>query len=139
VRVLDWRLGVQEEGQESPQCCLCPVSGGALKKTTEAGLWCHATCMQWIPEVTVEDLNRMEPVSHIKAIQKERWDLNCSVCRQTPTPWAATFHAPSTDLLYLNHQWVGVGRSVVVLHEEMVVGSSHARWWLDFLTADRVE
>lgn len=74
-------MGLQEEGQEGPQCCLCPVSGGALKKTTEPGLWCHAACMQWIPEVTVEDLNRMEPVSHIKSIQKERWDLNCSVCR----------------------------------------------------------
>lgn len=81
-------VDAQEEGQEGPQCCLCPVSGGALKRTTEPGLWCHAACMQWIPEVTVEDLNRMEPVSHIKSIQKERWDLNCSVCRQSLSPAA---------------------------------------------------
>ena len=79
-------VDAQEEGQEGPQCCLCPVAGGALKRTTEPGLWCHAACMQWIPEVTVEDLNRMEPVSHIKSIQKEHWDLNCSVCRHGFTP-----------------------------------------------------
>ena len=37
--------------------------------------------MQWIPEVTVEDINRMEPISHIRSIQKERWDLNCCICK----------------------------------------------------------
>lgn len=36
----------QEEGGREPQCCLCPVTGGALKPTTEPGLWCHAACMQ---------------------------------------------------------------------------------------------
>ena len=72
---------MQEEGEEAPPCCLCPVSGGALKQTTEADLWCHAACMQWIPEVTVEDINRMEPISHIRSIQKERWDLNCCICK----------------------------------------------------------
>lgn len=35
------------------QCCLCPVTGGALKPTTIPGLWAHLTCMQWIPEVFV--------------------------------------------------------------------------------------
>ena len=75
---------LQEEGGKAPQCCLCPVSGGALKRTTDDGLWCHAACMQWIPEVTVEDITRMEPVSHIKSIQKERWDLLCCVCKYGP-------------------------------------------------------
>jgi hypothetical protein len=36
------------------QCCLCPIMGGALKPTTlEGDQWCHAACMQWIPEVCV--------------------------------------------------------------------------------------
>ena len=55
--------------------------GGALKPTTLPPLWCHATCMQWIPEVTVEDVARMEPVSHIENIQKERWELTCCICK----------------------------------------------------------
>lgn len=42
---------LKEEGKPPPQCCLCPVAGGALKPTTIPGLWAHAACMQWIPEV----------------------------------------------------------------------------------------
>lgn len=42
---------LKEEGKPAPQCCLCPVAGGALKPTTVPGLWCHAACLQWIPEV----------------------------------------------------------------------------------------
>ena len=42
---------LKEEGKPPPQCCLCPVAGGALKPTTISGLWAHAACMQWIPEV----------------------------------------------------------------------------------------
>ena len=33
------------------QCCVCPTVGGALKPTNLRGLWCHAACLQWIPEV----------------------------------------------------------------------------------------
>ena len=42
---------LKEEGAPAPQCCLCPVTGGALKPTTIPGTWCHITCMHWIPEV----------------------------------------------------------------------------------------
>ena len=43
---------LKEEGQPVPQCCLCPVTGGALKPTTLRGIWCHVACMHWIPEVS---------------------------------------------------------------------------------------
>lgn len=74
----------QEEGGKAPQCCLCPISGGALKPTTTSGLWCHATCMQWIPEVSVENVTLMEPVTNITSIQKERWELMCCICKCAP-------------------------------------------------------
>ena len=74
-------MAAQEKDAKPPQCCLCPVMGGALKPSTDKGLWAHAACMQWIPEVSVEDVTRMEPVSHIKSIQKERWDLLCVICK----------------------------------------------------------
>ena len=51
VSLLNVSTALQEEDKPPPQCCLCPVTGGALKPTTEDGLWCHAACMQWIPEV----------------------------------------------------------------------------------------
>ena len=72
---------LQEQDKLAPQCCLCPVSGGALKPAEGDDLWCHAACMQWIPEVSVKDVARMEPVCHIKSIQKERWDLMCCICK----------------------------------------------------------
>lgn len=35
-----------------------------------------------VAQVTVEDTSTMEPVDRIQAIQKERWELLCGVCRQ---------------------------------------------------------
>lgn len=75
------QLQCVQDDSKPPQCCLCPIEGGALKPTTEPGLWCHATCLQWIPEVSVGDDRRMEPVTHIRSIQKERWELNCCICK----------------------------------------------------------
>ena len=67
---------------ETPLCCLCPVEGGALKPTTIPSLWAHSACCQWIPETTVLDIERMEPIDNIANIQKERWTLLCTVCKQ---------------------------------------------------------
>jgi len=67
---------------ETPLCVLCPVEGGALKPTTETNKWCHSACCQWIPETTVLDVDRMEPIDQIKTIQRERWELLCTVCKQ---------------------------------------------------------
>ncbi len=75
------QLRCVQDDSKPPQCCLCPIEGAALKPTTEPGLWCHATCLQWIPEVSVGDDRRMEPVTHIRSIQKERWELNCCICK----------------------------------------------------------
>ena len=67
---------------ETPLCQLCPVEGGALKPTTTPGKWCHSACCQWIPETTVLDTDVMEPIDQIKSIQRERWELLCTVCKQ---------------------------------------------------------
>ena len=67
---------------ETPLCVLCPVEGGALKPTTKPGVWCHSACCQWIPETTVVDVDRMEPIDQIHTIQRERWELLCTVCKQ---------------------------------------------------------
>ena len=67
---------------ETPLCALCPVEGGALKPTTSKDQWCHSACCQWIPETTVLDVDRMEPIDQIKTIQRERWELLCTVCKQ---------------------------------------------------------
>jgi NuA3 HAT complex component NTO1 len=38
--------------------------------------------MQWIPEVTCPNPVVMEPIDNITNIPKERWELNCCVCKQ---------------------------------------------------------
>ncbi|CAN6462495.1 unnamed protein product [Victoria cruziana] len=62
-----------------PKCCLCPVSGGALKITTD-GRWAHLTCAMWIPETCLVDVKKMEPIDGLNMIHKDRWKLLCSIC-----------------------------------------------------------
>jgi len=61
-------------------CCLCPITSGAMKRTTD-GRWAHLTCALWMPELSMVDNKRMEPVDGINANHKERWNLTCSVYR----------------------------------------------------------
>lgn len=72
----------QGEGCHAPQCCLCPVVGGALKPSVIPGVWVHSTCAQWIPEVTVKGGRTMDDVDGILEIPKERWELFCGICKQ---------------------------------------------------------
>ncbi|PWZ14949.1 Histone-lysine N-methyltransferase TRX1 [Zea mays] len=63
----------------SPKCCLCPVTGGAMKPTTD-GRWAHLACAIWIPETCLKDVKRMEPIDGLSRINKDRWKLVCSIC-----------------------------------------------------------
>lgn len=38
--------------------------------------------MQWIPELGVKDTDLMEPIQGVHKIARDRWNLQCSVCRQ---------------------------------------------------------
>lgn len=62
-----------------PRCCLCPVTGGAIKPTTD-GRWAHLACAMWIPETCLIDVKRMEPIDGLSRINKDRWKLLCSIC-----------------------------------------------------------
>lgn len=62
-----------------PPCCLCPVTGGAMKPTTD-GRWAHLACAIWIPETCLSDVKRMQPIDGISRISKDRWKLSCSIC-----------------------------------------------------------
>lgn len=42
-------------------CALCPVDGGALKRTT-CGLWVHVACALWVPGCWVTSLVDMGPI-----------------------------------------------------------------------------
>ncbi|XP_052167696.1 histone-lysine N-methyltransferase TRX1 [Oryza glaberrima] len=68
-----------EAPRVSPRCSLCPVTGGAMKPTTD-GRWAHLACAIWIPETCLKDVKRMEPIDGLSRINKDRWKLLCSIC-----------------------------------------------------------
>uniref|UniRef100_A0A0D9WN48 PHD-type domain-containing protein n=1 Tax=Leersia perrieri TaxID=77586 RepID=A0A0D9WN48_9ORYZ len=71
-------------------CVLCPKEKGALKPVKrESGQiadggnlkFVHLFCSLWSPEVVVEDLDSMEPVTNVGDIQENRTKLVCSLCK----------------------------------------------------------
>lgn len=61
-------------------CVLCPNIGGAFKPTSNPGQWSHVSCALWIPEITIGDVELMEPIMQIDQIPLTRWNLLCSLC-----------------------------------------------------------
>uniref|UniRef100_A0A175YHQ5 Histone-lysine N-methyltransferase n=1 Tax=Daucus carota subsp. sativus TaxID=79200 RepID=A0A175YHQ5_DAUCS len=55
--------------ESPPPCCLCPVTGGAMKHTTD-GRWAHLACAIWIPETCLVDFRKMEPIDGLNKINK---------------------------------------------------------------------
>ncbi|KAL2934052.1 Histone-lysine N-methyltransferase ATX2 [Bienertia sinuspersici] len=81
----------------TPPCQLCPVTGGAMKPTTD-GHWAHLACAIWIPETCLSDIKRMEPIDGLSRINKDRWKLVCSICN---VPWGACIQLEDEDRLHL--------------------------------------
>lgn len=59
-------------------CKLCPSKDGALKPTKD-GFWAHVVCALFIPEVTFEDVNTMEPIK-LDEILPDRFNQTCYIC-----------------------------------------------------------
>ncbi|XP_015694147.1 uncharacterized protein LOC102713003 isoform X1 [Oryza brachyantha] len=71
-------------------CVLCPKEKGALKpvkresdQITDGGnqKFVHLFCSLWTPEVVVENMDSMEPVTNVEDIQENRTKLVCSLCK----------------------------------------------------------
>jgi hypothetical protein len=64
-----------------PCCAICPFEGGALRKTTQPGVWCHVLCANWIPELhhIMVEQNVHEPID-ISLLDQSRSSLRCLVC-----------------------------------------------------------
>jgi hypothetical protein len=68
-----------------PSCALCPIVGGALKRT-DCGRWVHPSCVIWLPENTF--LNRelsyhnlQGLVTGLSSVHPSRRKLLCQVCK----------------------------------------------------------
>ncbi|KAK8705471.1 hypothetical protein V6N13_049073 [Hibiscus sabdariffa] len=80
------KQGNDGNGMVKP-CVLCPKQGGALKPiqtkdgNDESIEFAHLFCSQWVPEVYIEDLTKMEPIIIVGGINDTRKKLVCNVCK----------------------------------------------------------
>ncbi|CAM0913860.1 unnamed protein product [Alopecurus aequalis] len=81
------RLTLNDEGRiVSMPCVLCPREKGALKPVkcdADGGnlIFAHLFCSLWAPEVFVEDMDSMEPVTNIGDIPENRMKMVCTICK----------------------------------------------------------
>ncbi|KAI4897031.1 hypothetical protein NFI96_014392, partial [Prochilodus magdalenae] len=66
----------------SPKCHLCPKKGGAMKPTRSGSKWVHVSCALWIPEVSIGNPEKMEPITSVSQIPNNRWALICCLCKE---------------------------------------------------------
>ncbi|XP_037098218.1 protein Jade-1 isoform X1 [Syngnathus acus] len=64
-----------------PKCQLCPKKGGAMKPTRSGTKWVHVSCALWIPEVSIGNPEKMEPITNVSHIPSNRWALSCCLCK----------------------------------------------------------
>ncbi|KAL6635194.1 hypothetical protein ACP70R_027865 [Stipagrostis hirtigluma subsp. patula] len=85
-----WLANKNAGSIQAMPCALCPKKKGALKpvKTdsshnTGGGhlKFAHLFCSLWTPEVFVDNMESMEPVSNLGDVQENRLKLVCSICK----------------------------------------------------------
>ena len=68
-----------------PSCCLCPCTGGALKRTTD-GRWAHIVCALWLPSAKFVIQQDMGPIDVSACVIASSGDADspgaCSVCNK---------------------------------------------------------
>lgn len=64
------------------ECCLCPVTGGALKPTTTGQCWVHVTCAWFASVVSFVNDKTMEPADGILKIDARSFRKVCIICKQ---------------------------------------------------------
>lgn len=108
---------LKTDGRDSVKpCVLCPKLGGALKpvlKNVQSDgpvEFAHLFCCQWMPEVYIQDLVKMEPIMNVEGIKETCRKLVCNICK---LKWGAcvrcshgTFCAPLFyTILHFSFDW----------------------------------
>ncbi|CAA7395728.1 unnamed protein product [Spirodela intermedia] len=69
-------------------CLLCPKRGGALKMVgtniDQSGRtlkFAHLFCSLWMPEVSIGNIETMEPIMNTEGVHETRKRLICSICK----------------------------------------------------------
>ncbi|KAF7988156.1 hypothetical protein HCN44_007650 [Aphidius gifuensis] len=76
----NWTCDKCKSGILHVMCCLCPIRGGAVKRTSD-NQWAHILCSLLIPGVTFKDAINKDPIN-VLAIKPEAVQQLCSCCGQ---------------------------------------------------------
>jgi hypothetical protein len=120
-------------------CVLCPVKGGAMKRTTD-WKWAHLACALWIPEVFFRNPDGREPIDYLQ-IPMMRWNLKCchcgkktGACMQCSQPGKHLIEFDSITCLSYHHLCLNSFQSYdkkclsVCMHLRLVVFHCRVRW-----------
>ncbi|XP_012269220.2 lysine-specific demethylase 4C-like isoform X1 [Athalia rosae] len=76
----NWACDKCRAGMVHVMCCLCPMRGGAVKRTSD-GRWAHILCALLLPGVTFKDPINKDPII-VLTIKTEMLKQECGCCGQ---------------------------------------------------------
>ncbi|XP_046420050.1 lysine-specific demethylase 4C-like isoform X1 [Neodiprion fabricii] len=76
----NWACDKCRAGMVHVMCCLCPMRGGAVKRTSD-GRWAHILCALLLPGVTFKDPINKDPIN-VLTIKIELLKQQCGCCGQ---------------------------------------------------------
>ncbi|XP_078159077.1 histone-lysine N-methyltransferase ATX4-like isoform X3 [Carex rostrata] len=77
-----WACRACEESQVKRNCYLCPIKGGALKRTDVGDFWVHGTCTWFQPKMTFLDPDGMELDVGVLSVPLDSFKKKCVICEQ---------------------------------------------------------
>ncbi|XP_003703094.1 lysine-specific demethylase 4C [Megachile rotundata] len=76
----NWACDKCKAGKTQVMCCLCPMRGGALKRTSDSN-WAHIVCALLLPGVTFKDAINKDPIN-VLTIKPNIVKQQCCYCGQ---------------------------------------------------------
>lgn len=99
-------------------CILCPVSGGAYKRTSN-GFWCHVLCGLLVPEARFENVSLVEPVDIEDVHRSQQQCIECSTKKGGVVPCSyygcrRYYHASCAAN---THKYIDISNCIIFCHE----------------------
>ncbi|XP_029163970.1 lysine-specific demethylase 4C-like [Nylanderia fulva] len=78
--IRNWACDRCKAGRNDVMCCLCPMFGGPLKRTSDSR-WAHILCTLMVPGATFKDAINKDPIN-VLTIMAESLNKKCCFCGQ---------------------------------------------------------
>ncbi|XP_011872094.1 PREDICTED: lysine-specific demethylase 4C-like isoform X2 [Vollenhovia emeryi] len=81
VDIRGWACDKCRAGRNDVMCCLCPMYGGAMKRTSDSR-WAHILCTLMVPGATFKDAINKDPINVLSPIMVDSCNKKCCFCGQ---------------------------------------------------------